>query len=242
MISVGSADVTLIGSGDILFTATDTSGNASGAYVVITEMAPEDKDAPTITLNGGDTISVEDGQAVTIGGSFDEVVQSAEISIDGGEWQEATLENNGTSFSYSFVPTKATTNVEARATDLKGNQNDENNAEQTVEKKDAPNNAPEFPSAPSPDKNPTSSNIPVKITVPVLDVDGNDVTVSMSFEGDDLGCTFDEDSKVVVGGDGTVEFTMTPQILKSGNVTPVVTAKDGKGGENTFKMSVIGIQ
>jgi len=106
---------------------------------------------------------------------------------------------------------------------------------------EAPNAAPEFPGTPTANPNPTSSAVPVTITVPVLDSDGDDVTVSMSFTGDPLGCTYDQNSKVVTGGSGSAVFTMTPQLFNTGNVYPHIAIDDEKGGTNSDDLG-IGIQ
>jgi len=112
----------------------------------------------------------------------------------------------------------------------------------TVVGVELPNTAPEFPSNPTATPNPTSSNIPVTITIPVLDADGDDVTVSMSFTGDPLGCTYDQNSKVVTGGSGSAVFTMTPLFGQSGFVYPHIELEDGKGGAAYKDMEWIWIQ
>ena len=83
---------------------------------------------------------------------------------------------------------------------------------------------------------------PVTITVPVLDADGDNVTVSMSFTGDPLGCTYDQNSKVVTGGNGSAVFTMTPELFNQGFVYPHIVLEDGKGGTAYKDMDWIWIQ
>jgi hypothetical protein len=92
-----------------------------------------------------------------------------------------------------------------------------------------PNTAPEFAGEISATPNPTSSNLPVTIEVPVSDSNGDDVTVKLSFNGEDLGATFDQNSKTVAGGSGTATFTMTPELFRSGSVYVQVDLEDEHG-------------
>ena len=112
----------------------------------------------------------------------------------------------------------------------------------SVEVNEVVNNAPEFSDDPTATPEHTSSNLPVEIAVPVFDADGNDVEVTLSFNGDDHGCTFDADTKIVEDGSGTAVFTMTPELLNTGGVFIQVDIDDGEGGTNHFNLPEIGIQ
>jgi len=90
------------------------------------------------------------------------------------------------------------------------------------------NNAPTFKSDPVANPNLINSDTPTTITVEAEDIDGDNITVSLTFNGDNLGCTFDQDSKVIAGGNGTVTFTMTPEFGTRGNAHIIVTISDGK--------------
>ncbi len=103
-----------------------------------------------------------------------------------------------------------------------------------------PNTAPEFAQEPSFSLNPTSSNIPVTITVPTKDIDKNDVTVNISLEGDNIKCTVDKTMQVVKEGNGTVQFLLTPSLGIAENVTVVIKLDDGKGGKAEWR-EILGI-
>lgn len=74
----------------------------------------------------------------------------------------------------------------------------------------------------------TNSNLPVTFEVPVLDIDNDDVTVNVSFIGDNLGCTIDTPEQII-SGEGNAVFTLTPELFNQGNVQLKIELTDSEG-------------